>query len=257
MSEALSDCYTRLVPYLGDTPEPYEAMERADQLRHYWRPNRVRLLLLAESHVHTGLEELSHQLRPQPYLPEDMPRGFVRLVYCLGYGEDGLLERPFIGSPNKGTLQFWKILYSCVNLISSNADFDSIRRGQTTLEERTANKVAVLCKLREQGVWLLDASIAALYRPGAVKPSPRTMEAVLLESWDGYVGPLVKESRPEAVLCIGKGVAGILGSRIQELGLPWGAVPQPNARLASDVHLGTFEAYYHASRDPGSLAAGQ
>ena len=180
---------------------------------------------LSDCYTRTGLGELSHQLRPQPYLPEDMPRGFVRLVYCLGYGENGLLERPVIGSPNRGTPQFGKIFYSCINLVSSNADFAPVQRGRTT--------------------------------PGAVKPSPRTMKAVLLKSWDAYVGPLVEESHPEAVLCIGRGVAGLLGSRIQELGTPWGAVPQPNARLASDVHLDTFEAYYHASRDPGILAAGR
>jgi hypothetical protein len=41
-----------------------------------------------------------------------LPRGFVRLVYCLAYGENELLDEAI--ESNKGTPQFWKIFFSCL-----------------------------------------------------------------------------------------------------------------------------------------------
>ncbi|MDQ6666242.1 MAG: hypothetical protein M3Z23_17830, partial [Acidobacteriota bacterium] len=64
-----------------------------------------------------------------PYAPIDIPRGFVRLVYCLGYGESHLLDEP-IEARNSGTPQFWKIFYSCLNPIQSSETFAPVARRQ-------------------------------------------------------------------------------------------------------------------------------
>jgi len=60
--------------------------------REYWRPEEVRVLLLAESHVLTHDHELEAQVRLDAYGHSDAPTEFVRLVYCLGYGERDLLR---------------------------------------------------------------------------------------------------------------------------------------------------------------------
>ena len=118
MNRSLRDCYDDLLPFLGPSPEPYEVLARADEHREYWRPRKVRLVLLAESHVYTLREELDCQLKPHPLLPSDLPRGYVRLVYSLGYGEDDLLDHPIQGPRNSGTPQFWKLFYACTSRIS-------------------------------------------------------------------------------------------------------------------------------------------
>ncbi len=254
LNRALSDCYSTLLPFLGANPEPFEVLARADEHRAYWRPNRVRLLLLAESHVYTQTKELDHYLRPNPLLPPGLPAGYVRLVYSLGYGEDVLLDRPIEGSRNSGTPQFWKLFLSCLTPITQNLDFAPILVSRTPTPERLANKVSVLQRLQDQGIWLLDASIAALYSPTNPKPNPESIAAVVARSWDGYIGPLIEGARPEGVLCIGRGVARILGSRLDGLAVPWKAIDQPNARVTAQVHMAGFALCHRASRDPRALA---
>lgn len=254
MNKTLNECYSTLLPHLGEAPEPYEVLARADEHREYWRPSRVRLVLLAESHVYTQLAELDHVLRPDPLLPTDLPRGFVRLVYSLGYGEDGLLDRPIEGPRNSGTPQFWKLFLSCLAPISGNQDFASVLVSRTPMPERLANKLGVLRRLRDQGIWLLDASIAALYSPRNPKPKPDAMASVVARSWDRYVGPVVERAQPEGVICIGRGVAKILSTRLQGLGVPWRAIDQPNARVSAQVHTAGFALCHRASQDPRALA---
>lgn len=253
MSQSLRQCYASLLPLLGDSPEPFEALARADEHREYWRPRRVRLILLAESHVFTQASELEHSLRPDPLLPAGLPRGYVRLVYALGYGEDRLLDRPIEGSRNSGTPQYWKLFFSCLNPIQANSDFAPVQSSQTPLPARLANKLAVLHGLRDQGVWLLDANIAALYSPSTPKPKADRMANVLARSWDGYVGPLVRQVQPEGVLVIGRGVANVLGARLGSLGVPWRAIAQPNARVSAQTHMDGFALCRRATMDPRSL----
>lgn len=254
MNHALCNTYTSLLPFLGSAPEPFEVIERADEHREYWRPDRVRLVLLAESHVYTQAAELEHSLRATLPLPAGLPKGYVRLVYALGYGEDKLLDRPISSPRNSGTPQYWKLFYSCLNRVSANEDFGPVQSSRTLLPERLVNKLAVLRGLREQGVWLLDASIAALYSPTDHKPDPDTMSSVIARSWDGYVGPLVEQVQPEGILVIGRGVASRIGDRVQRLGIPWQAIDQPNARVSAAVHMAGFALCHAAARDPSCLA---
>lgn len=113
--ETIQECHRRLAAILGPGAEPVEVLLRAEEHRGYWRPHRVRVVLLAESHVYTTLEELGRTISVPISVPVDLPPGFVRLVYCLGYGENHLLSCPITTPANTGTPQFWKIFYSCVH----------------------------------------------------------------------------------------------------------------------------------------------
>jgi hypothetical protein len=233
--------------------EPVSIIERVEEHRWHWRPAQPRVVLLAESHVYTRSDELQHTLRPVPQLPRDLPRGFVRLVYCLGYGEDALLDAPIATSRNSGTPQFWKLFYSCLYPVTQNADFAPVQVARTPLAERVTNKIAVLESLRASGVWLVDASIAALYIPGRAKPSPQLIERALQASWDGYIRSVIAEATPQAILCIGLGVARTLRSRLDRLGIPWAPVPQPNARLSAADHFRVFGMYRRVCEEPESI----
>jgi hypothetical protein len=243
--DALEECHSRLARLLGPGAEPIEVLRQAEAHRAYWRPEQVRVVLLAESHVYTTTPESERRV----ILPRvagldvgEVPRGFVRLVYCLGYGENGLLDRPILDPKNAGTPQFWKIFYSCLHRVSGSGDFVSLQ-SQTPIGERVRNKLALLQRLKEAGVWLVDASVAALYIPRHEKPSA-VLETALQTSWDTYVGGVVKEAHPAEIVCIGKGVAQALGHRLGGLKIPVTVVPQPNARLSSEEHLGVFRQYY-------------
>jgi hypothetical protein len=180
-----------------------------------------------------------------------MPRGFVRLVYCLGYGENRLLDVPITQPRNTGTPQFWKIFYSCVNQVTANGDFALIlSSGTTDADTRLANKLALLRRLQGAGVWLLDTSVAALYTPGQPGPTPEVMWACLTTSWDSYVRSIVEAATPARIVCIGRGVARHLGTRLTELGIPVTIVPQPNARLSAAEHLAVFRQYYDLVQNP-------
>jgi hypothetical protein len=251
--DTLSDCHRRLSSLLGPDAEPLEVLARAEEHRHYWRPARVRVILLAESHVYTTSDELTRTISLTSTAPPDLPRGFVRLVYCLGYGENRLLNRPVESPPNKGTPQFWKVFHSCVNPVDSNADFSGIQ-ASTPPAVRIAAKLALLHSLRDAGVWLLDACVAALYLPRRPKPAPALIERCLQVSWDSYVGRIVQEAAPVHIVCIGRGVARALEGRLAVTGAPLAVLPQPNARLSSAEHLSDLQTYYRVVQQANSLA---
>ncbi|OFW10216.1 MAG: hypothetical protein A3G20_09925 [Acidobacteria bacterium RIFCSPLOWO2_12_FULL_59_11] len=57
------------------------------------------------------------------------------------------------------------------------------------------------------------------------------------------MGSVVREARPDQIVFIGRGVARYLGNRLQDLGIPFTVLPQPNARLRAEKHLETFRRY--------------
>lgn len=253
--QALSACYSTVANIIGLNSEPLSVIQRVEKHRRYWRPAKTRVILLAESHVYTEASELAHALRPSLDVPPDLPKGFVRLVYCLGYGENGLLDAPIAGTRNSGTPQFWKIFASCLKPVASNDDFAGILASRTLQPDRLVNKLALLYYLKARGIWLVDASIAALYAPGRPKLPPNRMLDVLYASWDGYVCSVIEEANPQAIICIGLGVAGALRTRLISLGIPWTAVPQPNARLSTAQHLDVFRTYYRICEQPEAIVA--
>jgi hypothetical protein len=51
--DQLRDCYERLRHIAGPGIESFDVVRTVEEYRQYWRPERVRLLLLAESHRHS------------------------------------------------------------------------------------------------------------------------------------------------------------------------------------------------------------
>lgn len=224
----LRECYDAVAAQTGSLDEPFEVVEAVEQLRQFWRPPEVRIVLLAESHVFTTLTELGLVLKPD-LLPPSYPNQFVRFVYCLGCGESKLLQAP-LEMKNGGTPQFWSVLQSCQHEI----DFKELTKsGNSDFENRVRAKVQLLEKLKESGIWLVDASITALYDRGS-RPTPQRVTDVLRVCWDTYVGEVIQRAKPDGMLIIGKGVYRALAERIKQTGIRHDVVEQPNARLSGD-----------------------
>ena len=160
LRDAYEQDFGRLLPVV----EPFEALERAEAHRAFWRPANVRVVLLAESHVFTGPSELERRIVRLPGAPAGVPMSFVRLVYCLGYGENDILDRRIMEPRNGGTPQYWGIFASCLDGPPRPGDFIATLGSSAPSHVRIANKLA-LPRLRDAGVWLLDASPAALLGP--------------------------------------------------------------------------------------------
>jgi hypothetical protein len=113
--------------------------------------------------------------------------------------------------------------------------------GHTTYHERLQNKIALLNDLRDRGIWLVDASIVAFYKNGK---KIQNMFHALQESWQSYTRDVVLSATPEHVICIGKGVAGIVGSDLnRHFPGRYTVIPQPNAHLSSEDHMSNFMTY--------------
>jgi hypothetical protein len=235
----LRACYNELQKILGSDIEQYESVELVEKYRQYWRPEKTRVILLAESHVFTRNEDRSITIPQLDRLP-GYPTQYAKFVYCLGYGEKQLTGST--AHPKRdGTPQFWKILHSCDTAVQRGADFTPVLK-KTVYEQRIRNKIDLLMRLREKGVWLVDASIVALYGNGT-KPGYRTLSSVIRTSWDYYTRDVIREADPEHIICVGKTVAGILIGDIKKLGVSLTVLDQPNAHLSSDKHMKNFEQY--------------
>ena len=106
---------------------------------------------------------------------------------------------------------------------------------------RATAKLALLMEMNSAGVWLIDACVTALYRPGSPPvrlAAGQAYREVLSACWEAHVGPLVTASSPSAVLIVGKAVEWAIGSLVRQ------AVPdaevvvieQPNAHLDAVAH---------------------
>jgi hypothetical protein len=159
-------------------------------------------LLLAESHVAQRDGDVRSRVRTDWTGVADLPSQYVRLVYCLGYGEAGICSPPPQG--NSGTWQFWNI-------------FGQIARGEnqpsknsSSLSSRLRWKLAVLSYLQSGGVWLQDASPLGLYLGSGRRVDPRSQVELIRDGYQRWVWPTVEADHPEKVWVIGRGVAGAL-----------------------------------------------
>lgn len=208
----------------GLVPEASRVAVEVERHRWAWKPERVRVVLIAESHVHTSESDLAIRIRSE-YLPQEVrqiPSSFVRLVYCLGYGEDELLtSRP--QRRNSGTWQYW-------DLFGQLAETSPRLRGHS-LSERLHWKLQTLKELSRRGVWLLDSCLHGIYEPGGNRLGDVTTE--LHRTWlEEYGSWLLSEVKPNLIWCIGKGVA----RNLSELGLKAdGWIYQPNARIENSL----------------------
>jgi len=200
-----------------------EYLNEVARWRDLWKPEPIRFLLVAESHVaehpddHKVLVETSGE--DTSFLRSVLPKSYVRLVYCLGYGDDSICRpKPAINKPT----EFWKI-------------FEALAEGDSLVESTPA--AASLCEkharvlevLRRRGIWLVDASVIPLYYPGGWRTfPPRMASQILRESFEHFVKPAFADHPIKAVWTIGesvalalKGIKGIDEDRV---------CPQPNRR---------------------------
>jgi hypothetical protein len=167
----------------------------------------------------------------------------VRLVYCLGYGENDILDRRITEPQNGGTPQYWRIFASCVDGPPRSADFRATLGSGVPTHVRVANKLTLLHRLREAGVWLLDASPAALYGPGGAMPSSRTIDHAIDLGYELHVRHALEAAAPAEIVCVGIGVGNVLAARLRRTGATVTVVPQPNARLSAAEHESSYAVY--------------
>jgi len=215
--------WARRGPLVADSPAYQRGVQ---EWRHAWRPSRVRVLLIAESHVAEALgdDQVSVHVPPQVY-PAALPTGFVRLVYCPGYGNNAICSAaPSYGNP--GTPQFWNIFERLAAIFDVELPTDL-----------TARQVAVLSVLRERGIWLVDASMIALYHPSGIRLfSPTMCLRILRNSFMRYIWPEVRDDDPKQIWIIGQSVAKALGDweRFNQERV----ISQPGARRVGDHRAG-------------------
>ena len=225
-----------------------EVVKEVEQYRLFWKPDKVNIVLLSESHVYTDEEDYRIELRKSILSriafinSHKYPTKFVRFIYCLGYGEDELLNRVRTYRRNTGTPQFWKIFSSCVAENEEDLGFDKILKiGNPSLQSRLYNKIGVLNKMKEKGVWLLDASIVGLY--GSGKRDHTVNERIIQVCWKNHIRNTVAEANPKHVIIIGKGVSKIIRSSLAKLGRSSSVIPLPQARGSSEWQLENYRNY--------------
>jgi hypothetical protein len=215
LASELERCYQRARQHLGDGAEPLDVVETGEAHRKYWQPQQVRVLLLAESHVYTKADECVPMHGPNRFGPAGVPENFIRLVYCLGYGEPDYVGSRLVDNP--GTWQYWLIFSSCVNS-PDTTQFRAVLKGDSPeFKDRLSAKIGLLKSLRAKGVWLIDASVLALYTSGGGKPASHVRERVLQTCWDEYIAHVVAGAMPKQIIVIGQGVARALSGRLNEL----------------------------------------
>jgi hypothetical protein len=222
--------YTRARDIIG--PEGAECLAAAiavEQLRKIWKPEPVQVILLAESHVWTSGDELHNRVTN----PNGEKTGFVRFVYCLGYGEPDLV--PGVTS-NSGTPQFWKLFHD--TLYEPTAPHTQVMKsGEPDWQKRTRNKLDLLEQMQRAGIWLVDASVTAIVRNGTKLVAGSKFDAVLRVCWDAFIRDVVCGCAPSAILIVGKGVESAIGEKVRQLGsgVDVVTVNQPNARLPAEA----------------------
>lgn len=210
--------------------ESAASLDAVDAWRNLWRPQRVRTLLVAESHVApvAGDEAIRVDLRGGGV--ESHPERYVRLVYCLGYGESSVCAP--IPENNRGTIQYWDLF----GQVARGLGEVQPRRSASTAEQRLRWKLETLDRLRDRGIWLADASVVGLYAAGESLVTGRSYDRVVRESWRAFVWPDVAGDDPEQVWIIGRGVERALAG--DPVAVRARAIHQPQSRDAEEYNRG-------------------
>ena len=220
--------------------EPFDVVRSVDNHRNFWKPKKVKVMLLAESHVFTSKTEHEHTMRYDGFSElNGCPPNYEKLFYCLGYCEQNLVR--LYG--NSGTPQFLKIFASCINQ-DLYAESEKILLSKTpNFYQRLNNKISLLEKLKDKGIWLVDASVVALYND-SIKPSPKITKEIIEISWKQYVSKVIQEVKPEKIIVIGKGVSKILKDKLNQINIPFHVQSQPQGIRSKKDLDETFQKYY-------------
>ena len=188
---------------LGQPGESDEYLAGVEAWRAAWRPERVKVLLLAESHVAEapGDARVCVRLPSSLRVQRQLPTTYVRLVYCLGYGDNSVCS-PVPATANRGTPDYWDIF----ERIAASGP----RHANEPLPHRQLERdIAVLERLAERGIWLEDASPVGIYQTGGgrLTRDSDTLAAIEREGYENYVWPGVAGDAPAQVWVIGRTVA--------------------------------------------------
>lgn len=154
-TELLRDAYDQIqFRFPGLVLDSFKVATDVVDHRNFWKPPAVRTMLLAESHVYTTESENSFRIDyPKELNQYNLPQNFVRLVYCLAYGEQLLSPQTI---KNTGTWQYWKIFAACAS-DTPKIDYSPVLKCNNYSEQkRILDKFSILLKLKEKGVWLVD-----------------------------------------------------------------------------------------------------
>jgi len=219
--------------------EPFCIVKSVNDHRNFWKPKKVKTLLMAESHVYTTIEEYNHTLQYKAF-PElyGCPPNYVKLVYCLGYG-----EREFSRVNSKSrTPDYWKIFTSCVHQ-NYNSEFRKILLGKTKNQnQRIHNKISLLEKLKEEGIWLVDTSLVAVNE--TVKLTEKIRREILNISWEHHISKVIRETQPKKIIVIGTRVSKTLKDELDKIKIPYKEQKQPQGIRTKDGLKKSFEKYY-------------
>jgi hypothetical protein len=225
----------------GKSVDSLEVVKQVEEYRQFWKPAQTNVVLLAESHVYTNDQDHKTECIKQllnNFLP-NYPTRYVRFVYCLGYGENEILNQQL--EDNTGTPQYWKIFSSCISKNEHDLGFQRILKTENSLFQRLRNKIAVLQEMQKKGIRLLDASIVGIYR---AKYKYETKERIIKICWDEHLKNVITELHPKYIVVIGKGVESILRWRLGILGIKYETLRQPQGdRGTSEQQLENYRKY--------------
>ncbi len=213
----------------GHSPESLETAIEVERHRWHWRPPTPRLLLVAESHVFTTNQDVGFRmdgaklrrfLLPGATLP---PERLVRLVYCLAYGESDLLEGHPLRVSNPGTPAYWDILGRVTFRCPQPRREDGMG-----FDDRMRWKIDTLRQLYRMGIWLLDASVHAIYLRHNLRLPDEVQKKLHSQWWKGYGRFLIEFCNSPPVWVIGKTVRNCLANLENWRCRGW--IYQPTAR---------------------------
>ncbi len=222
LSKAHKLC-SNIIKKAGFTPEPLKTALTSESYRWFWKPKKVRFLVVGESHVYTNRKENKAKMLldrlPEKY-PRDSPLDFVKLVYCLGYGEPYVIDKPQNIENNAGTKQYFDLFRSWVRPFLK-------QNGNSSLEL----KLEILKTIQAKGIWLLDASCHACAMGKNERLPSRIVDRIIPISWSDYVKPIIDDLSidPKNVWIIGKGLHDILSGEYVRAS-NW--IYQPNVRFS-------------------------
>jgi hypothetical protein len=111
------------------------------------------------------------------------------------------------------------------------------RKINSNIQERLEWKISVLTELKNAGIWLVDASVIAVYKSGGKRLiSGKLYQEIVKYSFEKFVWPNVEKDEPEQIWVIGIGVGKVLKSlpMIQESQI----ISQPQDRDVNRYKLG-------------------
>jgi hypothetical protein len=139
---------------------------------------------------------------------EQLPDRFVRLVYCLGYGEDWLCHGQNKVWKNSST-SFWKTFARIAGMPPPGQGSRSSVRV----------KAGILRSLRARGIWLVDASVFGVYRTLDLDRLAIN-DYMIQRSFSRYVWPNVKDEPIEDIWIMSEGVGRALLAMPEIDGMP-------------------------------------